>query len=68
MLGISVITLFFLGVPLSVRVLGLLHAPSVNPSSVVDFLYDDGYYYLSIAANLAETGRSTLDGHMQDFL
>src|SRR5207245_1195546 len=29
---------------------------------VVDYLYDDAYYYLAIAANLADTGRSTLDG------
>jgi hypothetical protein len=30
--------------------------------AVVDYLTDDAYYYLGIAANLAESGRSTLDG------
>jgi hypothetical protein len=29
---------------------------------VVDLIFDDGYYYLAIAANLAQTGHSTLDG------
>jgi hypothetical protein len=37
-------------------------ASPVKIASVIDDLFDDAYYYLGVAANLAESGRSTLDG------
>lgn len=33
-----------------------------NLQDVVEYFYDDGYYYLAVAANIADTGRSTFDG------
>ncbi len=52
-------TLLILALPLVVRLFSLGSMPSFD---VADFIYDDGYYYLTIAANLADSGRSTLDG------
>lgn len=45
-----------------VRFLIVLSTPLSQLRNVVDFIYDDGYYYLAIAANVAQHGRSTLDG------
>ena len=52
----------FLAAPLVLRILMVLSTPTSQLRDVVDFIYDDGYYYLTIAANLADTGRSTFDG------
>jgi hypothetical protein len=41
-----------------VRVLPDVH----DPFRVPDFLFDDAYYYLTVAANIADKGRSTFDG------
>lgn len=37
-------------------------AEAAGPWDVVDLIYDDAYYYLALAANTVESGRSTLDG------
>jgi hypothetical protein len=56
------VALALLGLPLIVR-FGVIAGSSVAAvRDVVDFVFDDGYYYLAIAANLADTGHSTLDG------
>jgi hypothetical protein len=52
----------FLSLPLVVRLVLLAATPVSGLVKVVDFIYDDGYYYLDVAANVAELGRSTLDG------
>ncbi len=44
------------------RPLNLLLTEPAAVQRVVDYLVDDAYYYLGIAANLAEYGESTLDG------
>ena len=44
------------------RPLALAMTPMSLLPDVVDYLYDDAYYYLGIAANVAEHGESTLDG------
>jgi len=54
--------LLVLGIPLLIRSIVLLRASPSGLDAVVDFIYDDGYYYLAIAANFADAGRSTLDG------
>jgi len=36
--------------------------PAARTADIVEYFYDDGYYYLSVAANLADLGRSTFDG------
>jgi hypothetical protein len=51
-----------LGVPLLIRFALLVTASPRALRPVVDFIFDDGYYYLGIAANVAQTGHSTLDG------
>jgi hypothetical protein len=51
-----------LAVILGARCVRLNHAAATDLSLVVDSLYDDAYYYLAVGANLADTGRSTLDG------
>jgi hypothetical protein len=51
-----------LAVPLMIRLGVLLGLTRAGLADAVEFIYDDGYYYLGVAANLAETGRSTLDG------
>ena len=47
---------------LLIRAYVLLATPVSAFRRVAEFIYDDGYYYLTIAANLADTGRSTFDG------
>jgi CubicO group peptidase (beta-lactamase class C family) len=54
--------LALLAVPLLFRFHVLLNTAPRSLADVVEFIYDDGYYYLGIAANFAATGRSTLDG------
>jgi hypothetical protein len=49
-------------VPLGLRSIILAVTPVDHLRDIVDFIYDDGYYYLAVAANLAETGHSTFDG------
>jgi hypothetical protein len=51
-----------LSLPLAVRLVLLATTPVSGLVKVVDFIYDDGYYYLDVAANVAELGRSTFDG------
>jgi hypothetical protein len=46
--------------PVAARARALFAAQ--GPDTAVGLLFDDAYYYLTIAANLAETGRSTFDG------
>lgn len=45
-----------------IRLVPVLGPGSNDPAQLADAIYDDGYFYLTIAANLVETGRSTLDG------
>jgi hypothetical protein len=40
----------------------LIALPAARLSDLVDYLFDDGYYYMTVAANLADTARSTFDG------
>jgi hypothetical protein len=54
--------LLLLSGALLIRVLVLVTMPQSRLAEVIDLIYDDGYYYLGIAANLADLGRSTLDG------
>lgn len=54
--------LALLALPLIVRFGVLITASEAGVRNVVDFLFDDGYYYLTMAANLADSGHSTLDG------
>src|SRR5260221_11952533 len=51
-----------LAAPLVFRCMTLLSRNVDTITSVIDYLYDDAYYYLAIAANLADTGRTSLDG------
>ena len=37
-------------------------AIAAGPWDIVDLIYDDAYYYLTVAANTVDSGRSTLDG------
>jgi hypothetical protein len=60
--GFWLFAMVLLAVPLLSRFGALLSTPVARLGDIVDFIYDDGYYYLGIAANLADTGRSTLDG------
>ena len=48
------------GVVIAVRIWRL--AIASYPWDVVDLVFDDAYYYLTVAANTVESGRSTLDG------
>jgi len=54
--------LILLGVPLLVRIAVIHNATFAGLQQVVDFIFDDGYYYLAMSANLADSGHSTLDG------
>jgi hypothetical protein len=54
--------LSLLALPLAIRALVLFGTPASRLGDIADFIYDDGYYYLTIAANLADLGRSTMDG------
>ena len=56
------LALLILLATLLVRPMALLLTEPRDALRVVDYVVDDGYYYLGIAANLAEHGRSTLDG------
>jgi hypothetical protein len=51
-----------LSLPLALRLVLLVTTPVSGLGRVVDFIFDDGYYYLAVAANVAELGRSTFDG------
>src|SRR4051812_7490190 len=35
---------------------------ATGPWDMVGLIYDDAYYYLTVAANTVDSGRSTLDG------
>lgn len=50
------------GLALLVRLYVLVGTPGSGLADIVDFIYDDGYYYLTIAANMVDLGRSTFDG------
>jgi hypothetical protein len=52
---------FALSCLVAARCIALGTARGPSPTSIA-YIYDDGYYYLTIAANLAEFGRSTFDG------
>ncbi len=56
------VAVLLLAVPLVFRLSVLVARSESGPREVIDFIFDDGYYYLAIAANLADTGHSTLDG------
>jgi hypothetical protein len=56
------LALVILAVPLIVRSAVLISTPMTRVGDIVDYIYDDGYYYLGVAANLADSGQSTLDG------
>jgi hypothetical protein len=56
------LALVILAVPLVVRSAVLISTPMTRVGDIVDYIYDDGYYYLGVAANLADSGQSTLDG------
>jgi hypothetical protein len=63
MVRISWLTaLLLLTASVLVRLSIVLSTPVSQLGNVVDFIFDDGYYYLAIAANLAQHGRPTLDG------
>jgi hypothetical protein len=49
-----------IGLIVAVRIWRL--AIAAGPWDVVDLVFDDAYYYLTVAANTVESGRSTLDG------
>jgi hypothetical protein len=51
-----------LGSALLIRLVVLVATPQSHLRDFIDFIYDDGYYYLGIAANVADSGHSTLDG------
>ena len=55
------VALMLLVTPLLARSVLILDA-TTQLRDVVDYIYDDGYYYLTIAANVADFGRSTFDG------
>jgi hypothetical protein len=57
-----IFALLLLAIPLSVRLFFLFSTPISQLRRVVDFIFDDGYYYLTLAANLVDLGRTTLDG------
>jgi hypothetical protein len=48
--------------PLVLRLWVLISTPISGLRDIVEFIFDDGYYYLRIAANVADSGRSTFDG------
>lgn len=54
--------LLLLGVIFLVRLALLLYLPASRVADLVEYLYDDGYYYLAVAANLADSAKSTFDG------
>jgi hypothetical protein len=54
--------LLLLGVAFLTRCVLLLGLPQSRVTDIVEYFYDDGYYYLTVAANIAEYGRSTFDG------
>jgi hypothetical protein len=55
-------SLLLLCVAFLARCFLLLSLPSSRGTDMVEYFYDDGYYYLTVAANIAEYGRSTFDG------
>lgn len=56
------VSMLLLAAPLLLRVFLLVTEPASEVRRICEFIYDDGYYYLSVAANVADFGRSTLDG------
>src|SRR5271170_6615130 len=48
--------------PLLVHLCVLIGTRASGLRDIVEFIFDDGYYYLRIAANVADLGRSTFDG------
>jgi hypothetical protein len=48
--------------PLLLRFAVLVTTAPGGLRDIIHFIYDDGYYYLGMAANIAESGHSTLDG------
>jgi hypothetical protein len=55
-------SLLLLGAAFVSRCIFLLGLPTSRLADIVEYFYDDGYYYLTVAANVAEYGRSTFDG------
>lgn len=55
-------SLLLLCIAFLARCILLLSLPSSRGTDIVEYFYDDGYYYLTVAANMAEYGRSTFDG------
>jgi hypothetical protein len=55
-------SLLLLGAAFLTRCIFLLSLPTSRLADIVEYFYDDGYYYLTVAANIAEYGRSTFDG------
>lgn len=56
----NIIVTFLALAPFLIRVRPLLGDES--PDRVIDLLCDDAYYYLTVASNIVESGRSTFDG------
>ena len=54
--------LSLLAVPIGLRLFVAAVTPARDLRDVVDYIFDDGYYYLTVATNLVESGRSTFDG------
>jgi hypothetical protein len=49
-------------VPLLLRSYTVAITPIEHLSDVTEYIFDDGYYYLTLAANLVQSGRSSFDG------
>jgi hypothetical protein len=60
--GFWLAALLILFLTVVIRLSVLVATPSSALRDIADYLYDDAYYYLTIAANLADFGKSTLDG------
>ena len=61
-LSVWLATAVLLILPLLLRSYLLLTTPAARVRELIDYIFDDGYYYLTIGANLADFGRSTFDG------
>jgi hypothetical protein len=55
-------TLLLLASVCLIRIVLLFQTPASRATDIVEYFYDDGYYYLSVAANIADSARSTFDG------
>jgi hypothetical protein len=60
--GCWMVAFILLAIALLTRTAVLLHTAPADVRDVVKYIYDDGYYYLTVAANVADLGRSTFDG------